>query len=173
MDCSFSLLLSSSPACSACLLAVLCLQCPFWSPFVQLTELPLLVQWTDFFLFVFYVGAVWAPLQHVSWWMFALQLEHLDGPCRFGQAEVIDTEPLGVQFHLRERSMEGALLSCWLLCGYCLLTFGSPPGPGWGCFHLFVWVSAFLCFWPVDAVPLFFVCVFFCCLSDCLCVRPG
>ena len=93
----FSLLLSSSLACSACLLAVL---------FLQLAELPLLVQWIGSFLFVFYVGAVWAPLQLVSCWMFALQFEHLDGPWWLGQAEVVDTEPLGVPSHLRERSME-------------------------------------------------------------------
>ena len=27
-----------------------------------------------------------------------------------------DTKPMGIPFHLRERSVEGALLSCWLYC---------------------------------------------------------
>ena len=27
-----------------------------------------------------------------------------------------DTKPMGIPFHLRERSMEGALRSCWLYC---------------------------------------------------------
>ena len=27
-----------------------------------------------------------------------------------------DTKPMGIPFHLRERFMEGALLSCWLYC---------------------------------------------------------
>ena len=52
------------------------------------------------------------------------------GSVRFGQAEVTDTKPMGIPFHLRERSVEGALLSPWLDCVDVDLVF------------------ACLCFWP-------------------------
>ena len=80
----------------------------------------------------------------------------------FGQAEVTDTQPMGIPFHLRERSMEGALLSCWLYC----MDIG---------FHFFVLGSVGLRFWPGQAVSLLFL---FSCLPVrlawllCLCRPP-
>ena len=79
-----------------------------------------------------------------------------------------DTEPLGIPFHLRERSMEVALLSCWLYCvdtGFVCL---------WLCWPVLLAGSSvcFLCiffaclrFWPGKAV------VFFLLFSSCLPVR--
>ena len=54
--------------------------------------------------------------------------------------------------------MEGALLSCWLLCGCCLLMFGWVP---------------LACASGRAKRSLLSLCVFFCCLSACLCVWPG
>ena len=61
VNCSLSLLFLSSLA-----LAVLFSQCIDLLLLVQSTDLSLLIQWVDSFLFVFHVGAVWAPLQPVS-----------------------------------------------------------------------------------------------------------
>ena len=33
-------------------------------------------------------------------------------PWKFGQAEVVNTQQVGIPFHLRELSMEGALMCC-------------------------------------------------------------
>ena len=77
------------------------------------------------FLFVSCAGAVWAPcLSVLCVWTVSWRF---DSPWRLGQAEVTDTKPMGIPFHPRERSVEGALLSCCLYCvdmGFvCLFQF--------------------------------------------------
>ena len=49
----------------------------------------------------------------------------LDGPWKFDQAEVIDTQQVGILVRLQELSLEGAQLSCLscveIVCVACLI----------------------------------------------------
>ena len=68
--------------------------------------------------------------------MSAQWLKRLDSPWGVGQAEVINTRPMGVPFHLWERSMEGAPLSCWFAVWMLSIDVRLPARARGGCFQL-------------------------------------
>ena len=66
---------------------------------------------------------------------------------------MINTKPMEVPFHLRERSTEGALLSCWFAVWILSIYVRIPARARVGFISVGVWVAACLRVWPGQAVP--------------------